>query len=238
MSFKNCDHCNDCDDLLNELQRRAYSTESGGNKGLLTRWAEQVFGCQTPQNTISAHASCAGHRMSGTWEGHNQAMRTQQQRLRDAVEEYDDNDCGDKVSDPTAARRSMRDMRRMAYSGSVPVAPGDYKGPPVPGNVSMPRTMGQAVGDFGRGICLSASQAGGTLIGGGAGAIGGGVAGGVVDGAIGAGAGTLVAPGLGTVGGAATGAGYGAATGAVAGGLAGGSMGYNVGTTFGNWLCY
>ncbi|MBL3566838.1 hypothetical protein JMM59_17740 [Rhodovulum sulfidophilum] len=108
----------------------------------------------------------------------------------------------------------------------MPVAPGDYKGSPVPGNVSMPRTMGQAMGDFGRGICLSASQAGGTLIGGGAGAIGGGLAG------------TLVAPGLGTVGGAATGAGYGAATGTVAGGLAGGSMGYNVGTTFGNWLCY
>ena len=66
MTFPSCKTCNNCDDLLTEIRRRLWSKEPGGDKGLLTRFAEQIFGCQTPMNTVSPHPSCAGHRMKGT----------------------------------------------------------------------------------------------------------------------------------------------------------------------------
>lgn len=237
MTFKNCDHCNDCDDLLKEILRRTYSHESGGNKGLVTRWAEQVFGCQTPTNTINAHASCVGHRMQGTWDGHNRAMRTQQTRLQNAIDEYDDNDCGDKVGDPDAARRQLRQPRRAAWSKNVPVAAGDYKGPPAPANPVMPRTWGQAIGDGARAVCVGGFQTGGAVVGGVGGGVVGGAAGGVVDGAIGAAGGTVFAPGVGTIGGGAAGVAYGATTGAVAGAAGGGYGGWQIGGQVGDWIC-
>lgn len=237
MTFNSCEHCNDCDDLLNEILRRTYSKEGGGNKGLLTRWAEQVYGCQTPSNTVSAHPSCAGHRIKGTWDGHNTAMTQQQKRLKDAIEDYDDNDCGDKVADPDAARSQLRASRRMAYSSSVPVPQDGYKGPPATPDPVMPRTWGQFAGDVARDICVGGLKTGGAVIGGAAGGVVGGIAGGVVDGAIGGVGGTFVAPGVGTVGGAATGVAVGATTGAVTGATVGGVGGWHIGGNIGNWLC-
>lgn len=84
MPFKSCKHCNDCDDLLKEIQRRMESTETGGDKGLLTRWADQIYGCQTPLNTVSSHPSCAGHKLVGNWTGHNKSITTQKGRVKTA----------------------------------------------------------------------------------------------------------------------------------------------------------
>lgn len=237
MNFPSCQHCNDCDDLLSEIQRRMHSTEGGGDKGLLTRIAEQIYGCQTPQDTISPHPSCANHRMQGTWQGHNNAIRTQHGRLRDAVDDYDDNDCGDKVADPVAARRFMRGARRAAYAQSHEVPTGGYRGPPAPANFALPRTWGQWAGDAARGACVGGLRAGGTLVGGAAGGIYGAGKGAAVGGAMGAGGGTLVAPGVGTLAGGGGGATVGAVVGGGAGVLAGGGAGYLAGDQLAGWLC-
>ncbi len=239
MNFPSCQHCNDCDDLLEEIQRRMHSTESGGDKGLLTRIADQIFGCQTPQNTVSPHPSCAGHRIRGTWDGHNSAINTQHDWLRDAVDDYDDNDCGDKVGDREAAQSFMRRARRAAYTspGGHAVPPGGYQGPPRPANYAIPRTWGQWAGDAARASCVGGLQAGGTVLGGVAGGIYGAGEGALIGGAVGAGGGTLVAPGPGTI----IGGGGGATTGAIIGGgtgvIVGGGAGYLAGDQLGSWLC-
>lgn len=237
MTFPSCATCNNCDDLLAEIRRRLWSRESGGDKGLLTRFAEQVFGCQTPGNTLSAHPSCAGHRMQGTWKGHNDAMKTQQGRVKSAIKDYDDNDCGDKVADPATARNTLREARRAAHSTAIPVPAGDYQGPPAPANVSMPRTWAQAAQDAAQGVCVAGFTAGGTVAGAAAGGVAGVGVGGVVGGALGGTGGTFVAPGVGTVGGGITGAGAGAVVGGVVGVGVGGVAGYNAGQSVGNWIC-
>ena len=236
-TFPSCQHCNDCDDLLEEIQRRMWSNETGGNKGLMRRFFEQVYGCQTPTDTISPHPSCANHRMSGTWTGHNNAMQTQQNRLRDAVDDYDDNDCGDKVSDPDRARGWMRNARRMAHSNKIPVSAGEYKGPPMPANPPMPRTWGQVAQDTAQSVCVGGFTAGGTVIGGVAGGATGAVGGALVGGAAGGGGGTLVAPGVGTVAGGASGATAGAVVGGVVGIGVGGYAGGQAGNDLGEWIC-
>jgi hypothetical protein len=181
--------CNNCDDLLTEFRRRLWSKQSGGHKGLLTRFAEQVFGRQTPTNTISPHPSCAGHRMQGTWDGHNNAMKTQQNRLKDATKDYDDNDCDDKVAGPAKARNTMREVRRAANCKNIPVPAGDYQGPPAPANIAIPRTRGQAAQDAAQCMCVGGFTAGGTVIGGAAGGIAGVGVGGAVGGLAGGGGG-------------------------------------------------
>lgn len=239
MNFPSCKNCNDCEDLLNEIIRRLWSTESGGDKGLVTRYAEQVFGCQTPQNTISPHPSCANHRMSGTWDGHNKAMKIRQEQLRDAVEDYDDdnNDCGDKVADPERARRIMKYARRGAYSKEVPVPAGAYKGPPAPANVALRRTWAQWAQDTAQGICVGGFTAGGTVIGGIGGGVAGAGAGTVAGGILGGGGGTFVLPGFGTAAGGVSGAAAGAVVGGVTGVGVGGYAGYQVGNDLGEWIC-
>jgi hypothetical protein len=227
--FPSCKNCNDCDDLLSEIQRRMHSTEAGGDKGLLTRLREQIYGCQTPQNTVSGHAACAGHRMVGTWNGHNKAIQDQHDRLRDAVDDYDDNDCGDQVADPEAAQRFMRSARRAAYKSSHQVAPGDYQGPPAPANFQVERNWGQWASDQARGLCTNGLRAGGTIVGG----VAGGVYGAGQGALIGGGGGTLVAPGVGTLAGGGGGALIGGGTGAVLGGGAG----YLAGDGIANWVC-
>lgn len=236
-TFPNCANCNDCDDLLDEIIRRMWSRESGGSKGLVTRFVEQVFGCQTPADVVSSHPSCAGHRMQGTWNGHNEAMKTQQGRLRGAIDDYDDNDCGDEVGDKDRARNVMRQARRAAYSSAVPVGAGDYKGPPAPADAGLPRTMMQRAQDGAQSLCVGGFTAGGAVVGGAGGAVAGAGAGGVIGGAVGGGGGTLVAPGPGTIVGGAGGVATGTVIGGVVGAGAGGYVGADVGNDLGEWIC-
>ncbi len=236
-TFPSCKTCNDCDDLLEEIRQRLWGKGSGGDKGLLTRIAEQVFGCQTPANTVSTHASCAGHRMKGTWTGHNQAITSQQGRLKDAVDDYDKNDCGDKVGATQSARATLREARRAAYGGSLEVPAGGYKGPPAPANFAIPRTWGQAIGDAARGVCVGGFTAGGTVIGGVGGAVGGAAVGGVVGGAVGGTGGTMALPVGGTIAGGASGAAVGTVTGGVVGAGVGGYYGYGAGQAAGDAIC-
>lgn len=210
-----------------------HSTESGGDKGLLTRVREQMFGCQTPTNTVSSHASCASHRLSGTWDGHNEAIRGQHRRLRDAVDDYDDNDCGDKVTDQPAAQRFMRGARNLAYGSPPVVAPGDYQGPAGLANMAADppgRSWGQWLRDGAQAVCVGGLRAGGTL----GGAVGGGLVMGGKGLLTGAGTGTLFAPGPGTVGGGVIGTAAGVSVGVVGGGGAG----YLAGDQVADWLCY
>lgn len=236
MTFNSCAHCDDCDDLLTEIQRRMHSTESGGDKGLLTRISEQMFGCQTPANTVSTQAACAGHRMQGTWDGHNRAIKTQHGRLRDAVDDYDDNDCGDLVTDQPAAQRFMNGARAAAYAPSHEVSPGSYQGPAGLASVAADppepptRTWGEWARDQAQAVCVGGLRAGGTTLG----ALGGGLVMGGEGLLVGAGAGTLVAPGPGTVGGGIVGT----ATGLTAGVIVGGGTGYLAGDQAADWLCY
>jgi hypothetical protein len=236
-TFPSCKTCNNCDDLLAEIRRRLWSKESGGDKGLLTRISEQIYGCQTPNNTVMAIAACAGHRLAGTWAGHNAAITTQQGRLKDAVDDYDNNDCGDKVTATESARSTMRTARRAAYGGSLEVPAGGHIGPPAPANFALPRTWGQAIGDAARGVCVGGFTAGGTVVGGVAGGAAGVVGGGLVGGAAGGTGGTMALPGGGTIAGGVSGATVGAVAGGVVGVGAGGYYGYGAGQDLGNWIC-
>jgi hypothetical protein len=130
ITFKNCAHCNDCDDLVEEIDRLMNSKEQAGAKGLQTRIDEQVYGCQTPQDTISTHPSCAGHRMVGTWRGHNIGIQDKFNGLMKALKDFDDNDCGDKTTNPRAAE-VMAQARALAEKGrnGVVVPPEGYLGP-------------------------------------------------------------------------------------------------------------
>lgn len=257
--FPSCRTCDDCDDLLTEIRKRMYNDDTAnGPKGVLTRWVEQVYGCIGPDNTM--HPSCAGRPKVGTWEGHNQQLQDQQERLKRATQDYDDNDCGDTVSDPNA-RQTMREARRMAYSKAIPVRAGDYKGPPRPANPQLPRTVSQMAGDAGRAVCVGGLTGAGAVGGGAVGAVGGfareapagalaGGAAGAAGGALyGGSGGTLVVPGVGTVAGAGSGAVVGGAGGAVLGGIYTGvpgavegasdlgARGAAAGRRLGGWLC-
>jgi hypothetical protein len=130
ITFNSCAHCNDCDDLVAEIDRRMNSNETSGDRGLQTRINDQIYGCQTPQDTINPHPACANHRMVGTWNGHNEAISAKWRNLQRGLEDFDNNDCGDKTSDPRTAE-VMQQARGLIAKGrqGVRVQPGDYIGP-------------------------------------------------------------------------------------------------------------
>ena len=140
MTFKSCKSCNDCDDLLKEIERRLHSTEPGGNKGLVTRIMQQVYGCQTPDDTISPHPSCAGRQLQGTWEGHNTAISDKHRNLKKAVDDWDKNNCGNRVRNKADAASVVGEAKGYVGQkvGDLEVPRGGYKGPPAPSKFSTP----------------------------------------------------------------------------------------------------
>jgi hypothetical protein len=130
MTFNSCAHCKDCDDLVEEIDRRMNSKESSGDRGLQTRINDQLYGCQTPQDTISTHPACVNHKMVGTWNGHNESISAKWRNLERGVQDFDNNDCGDKATNPRT-QEVMEQARSLLGKGrqGVQVQPGDYVGP-------------------------------------------------------------------------------------------------------------
>ncbi len=74
---------------INEMVNRAKGPKDGGTKGLKQRFTEQINGKNGPPGS--------GVGDSGVWDTHDKAIKEQQKGLRDRLNDYNKNNCGDPI---------------------------------------------------------------------------------------------------------------------------------------------
>jgi hypothetical protein len=95
----------------------------GGTKGLKQRFSEQIAGPNGPPGS--------GVGDSAIWESHDKTIKEQQKGLRDRLNDYNKNNCGDKVPIPQDA---------WEWASKPAPKPVEWKGPVTAQSTAAPAT--------------------------------------------------------------------------------------------------
>lgn len=98
-TIQNCpepkDPCTKLGDEINDLINRVKEKVEGGTKGLKQRFFEQINGANGPPGSGVGDPS--------VWGRHDTAIREQQTGLRNRLNDFNKNNCGDRVPIPADA---------------------------------------------------------------------------------------------------------------------------------------
>jgi len=101
--------------IIDFINRNKDDFGGGGLHGLKQRFREQIEGANGPPGSVVGDPT--------VWDNHDQAIKEQQKGLRDRLNDFNKNNCGDKIPIPSDAWK---------WATRPAPQPGEWTGPAVP----------------------------------------------------------------------------------------------------------